>query len=49
MTQVEELGQAIGRLRASGKKVYLFSECYSTPELLLGSYTDDVIIQDSGR
>jgi protease-4 len=48
VTQVEELGQAIGRLRASGKKVYLFSEYYSTPELLLGSYTDDVIIQDGG-
>lgn len=48
ITQVEEVGQAIQTVRKAGKKVYLFSEYYSTPEIVLGSYVDEVIIQDGG-
>ncbi|MFN0010593.1 MAG: S49 family peptidase [Phycisphaerales bacterium] len=44
-SQVEELGAAIQRVRAAGKKVHLYSYFYRTPELMLGSYTDDVIAQ----
>ena len=44
-SQVEELGAAIKRVRAAGKKVHLYSYAYETPELLLGSYTDEVIVQ----
>ncbi len=47
-SQVEELGAAIQRVRAAGKKVHLYSYVYRTPELLLGSYTDDVIAQAGG-
>lgn len=48
LTQVEELGAAITKAREAGKAVHLFSEMYQTPELLLGAYADEVIIQDGG-
>lgn len=47
-TQVEELGAAIKDVRALGKKVFVFAEAYGPTELLLGSYCDDVMIQDGG-
>lgn len=47
-TQIQELGEAMKSLRASGKKVHFFAEGYSTPELLLGSYADEVIVQSGG-
>lgn len=48
LTQVEELGSAIKSLRATGKKVHLFADGYSTPELVLGSYFDEVMLQAGG-
>jgi len=48
VTQIEEIGAAITRARASGKKVHVFSESYGGPELSLASYADDVIVQNGG-
>lgn len=45
LAQIEELGDGIARLRESGKRVDLFAENYTTPEILLGSYTDSAIMQ----
>ncbi|MBL0926309.1 MAG: S49 family peptidase [Phycisphaerales bacterium] len=47
-TQVQEIGAAIGRIRASGKKVHVFGDLMETRELLLGSYADEVILQAGG-
>ncbi len=47
-TQVEELGAALDRLRASGRRVHLFSESYDRSELLLGCYADEVLVQSGG-
>jgi len=46
--QVQELGDAIRRLRESGRKVHVFAENYSTGELMLGSYADEAIVQAGG-
>ncbi|HYC99847.1 MAG TPA: S49 family peptidase, partial [Phycisphaerales bacterium] len=46
---VEELGSAIERFRKSGRKVHLYAEGYGTPELLLGSHCDEVILQQGGE
>jgi len=48
-TTVEELGAALDRLRKDGRKVHLYAEGYSTPELLLGSHCDEVILQQGGE
>ncbi|MFO0833832.1 MAG: S49 family peptidase [Phycisphaerales bacterium] len=48
ISQIEELGAAIGRVRAAGKKVIVFGEAYGNAELLLGSYADRVIAQSGG-
>lgn len=45
-SQVEELGAALTEVRRADKKVHLFSDAYGTPELMLGSYADEVIAQD---
>lgn len=47
-SQIEELGAALSRVRAEGKKVHVFAENYGTQELLLGAYADEVIIQSGG-
>ncbi len=47
-TQIEELGQAIERFKSEGKSVHLFAEGYNTPDLLLGSFADEVILQSGG-
>lgn len=47
-TQIEELAQAIARVRDSGKTVHLFAENYGGQELLLGSHVDETIIQSGG-
>lgn len=47
-TQIEEIGAAIGRARAAGKRVHVFSESYGGPEISLASYADDVIVQSGG-
>ncbi|RMH14732.1 MAG: signal peptide peptidase SppA [Planctomycetota bacterium] len=47
-THIQELGEALNRVRASGKKVHVFAENYGTAELLLGSFADEVLIQSGG-
>ncbi len=44
-SQVEEIGEATRAFRAAGKKVYVFSDFYETPGLLLGSQADGVYAQ----
>lgn len=46
--QIEELGQVMGVVRESGKTVYLFAESFGPGELLLGSFADEVILQQGG-
>ncbi len=48
-TQVEELATAMKRCRDAGKKIHLFADNYGTPELLLGSHCDEVILQSGGQ
>lgn len=48
-TTVEEIGAALDRLRKTGRKVHLYAEEYGTPELLLGSHCDEVILQQGGE
>ncbi|MFG0245239.1 MAG: S49 family peptidase [Phycisphaerales bacterium JB052] len=47
-TQVEEIGAAIRRLQAAGKKVHVFAEGYGTNDLLLASFADEAILQQGG-
>lgn len=47
-TQVEELGRAMQAVRDAGKKVHVFAENYGGAELMLGSYADEVLMQDGG-
>ena len=47
-TQIEEIGRAMERVRASGKKVYVFTEIYGTGEILVGCHADEIILQDGG-
>lgn len=48
LAHTEELGAAIRSVREKGKRVSVFSEGYDTGALLLGSYADEVIIQNAG-
>lgn len=48
MTQVEELGEAIAKVKAAGKTVHVFSESFGQTDLLLASYADDVLVQNGG-
>ncbi len=48
MTQVEELGAAMLRVRDAGKKVHVFAEGYGPGEVMLGSFADEVIVQSGG-
>ncbi len=48
MSQTEELGAAIKRVRAGGKKVSVFSEGYAATDLMLASYADNAVIQSGG-
>lgn len=45
VTQIEELGGAIARIRESGKRVHLYSDQMGTQELLLGAHADEIIGQ----
>ncbi len=47
-TRVEELGAAMKRARAAGKKVYFFGESLGASDLLLGSYADEILVQTGG-
>jgi protease IV len=46
--QVDEIGGAIRRAREAGKTVRIFAEVYGPAELMLGSYADEVILQQGG-
>ncbi len=46
--QIEEVGDAIGRVRDAGKKVYAFSDMYEAGELRIASYADEVLMQTGG-
>ncbi|MEQ8770599.1 MAG: signal peptide peptidase SppA [Phycisphaerales bacterium] len=48
ITQVEELGAAMLRVRDAGKKVHVFAEGYGPGEVMLGSFADEVIVQSGG-
>ncbi len=48
VTQIQEIGRAMNRLREAGKKTHIFAENYNTSELLLGAYADEVIVQSGG-
>ena len=48
MSQVEEIGRAITRVRDAGKKVHLFTEIMGPGEVVLGSYCNEVIMQTGG-
>ncbi|MBS0187697.1 MAG: S49 family peptidase [Planctomycetes bacterium] len=48
MSQTEEVGAAIKRIRGAGKRVTVFSESYDATDLLLGSYADEIVIQSGG-
>jgi len=47
-TQVQEIGVAIEHLRGAGKKVHVFGESMDASDLMLGSYADEVIVQEGG-
>ncbi len=47
-TQVQEIGQKMRALSASGTPVHLFAENYGTSEILLSSYADEALIQSGG-
>lgn len=47
-TQVEELGSALDRCRAAGKKIHMFADRYGTTELMLASHCDEVLLQSGG-
>jgi protease-4 len=47
-TQVEELSEAVALVRKSGKKVHVFSDAYSTADLMLGAHCDEIILQEGG-
>jgi protease-4 len=45
---IDEVGQALDRVRESGKKVHVYAEGYGTGEFLLGSHADELILQSGG-
>lgn len=47
-TQTEELGAAIQKVRAAGKKVHVFAEALDNSDLELGSYADEILLQPGG-
>lgn len=47
-SQIQEIGGAIRTVQAAGKKVHLYAENYANPEILLGSYADETILQAGG-
>lgn len=47
-TQVQEIGAAIEKVRAAGKKVHVFSESYGTADFMLGAHADETIAQAGG-
>lgn len=48
MTQVQELGEAIAKVRAEGKTVQVFAESYDQTNLALASYANEALVQNGG-
>jgi protease-4 len=48
MTQVEELGAAIAKVREAGKRVFVFTEIYDPAQLMLAAYADEALMQTGG-
>ncbi|MFA6044627.1 MAG: S49 family peptidase, partial [Phycisphaerales bacterium] len=48
LTQIEEIGAAMKRVRASGKHVHVFAENFGLHEVMLGGYADGVLGQSGG-
>lgn len=46
--QIEELGQAMQRFRDSGKRLHVFAEFFTAPEIMLASFADEAILQAGG-
>jgi len=46
--EAEEIGRAVRAIRDQGKKVYLYAYSLGTPDLVLGSFADEVIVQAGG-
>lgn len=47
-TQVQEIGEAIRRVRERGVRVHVFAENYGNAEIMLASYADEAIVQAGG-
>lgn len=47
-TQIEEIAPALSMIRASGKKIHIFTENYGTLEFLLGAHADELLMQTGG-
>lgn len=47
-TDVQELGEAIKKAKAAGKKVHIFAEAYDQTDLALAAYADEVLLQNGG-
>lgn len=45
LAQVHEIGAAMKQVSAAGKRVVLFSDSYSTSEIVLGSFADETVAQ----
>ncbi len=48
LTQVEEIGAAIKRVRDAGKRVHVFAENFGLREVMLGAYAEGVLGQSGG-
>lgn len=48
LTQIEEIGAAMKRVRAAGKRVHVFAENFGLHEVMLGGYADGVLGQRGG-
>lgn len=46
--QIDEIGEALLRFRAAGKKAAFFADIYGPGELALASYTDAALMQSGG-
>ncbi|MBX9735639.1 MAG: S49 family peptidase [Phycisphaerales bacterium] len=47
-SNIDELGDLMDAFRKTGKKIHVYSENYSTPEMLLACHADEVIIEKGG-
>jgi len=48
LSQIEEIGVAMKRVRDAGKQIHVFADVYGPGGLMLGSYADNVLMQSGG-